>query len=277
LKSGAIVREFRHSFLLENTTMPRVLGVIGVLTALFMFPATAVCQDSETTQPISSLERSALNPSRGMLVLGKSVADSACASCHGSDGVSPSPGVPHLAGQRTVYLYRVLQAYQFRERHNDAMNHATGFLNEEALLAVSAYYASLAPARPQSTQDRPVEAVDAAGGDPFAGIREDMKKCVKCHGEDGNAGASGMPNLTAQDPAYFVASMKGYVDGTRNHGLMKKLAADLDDATLTAKATSTSAVNWRNPAPPVTVPTAMPAAPRCPPLPDRMRVSSSRP
>jgi cytochrome c553 len=40
-------------------------------------------------------------------------------------------------------LHRVLQSYQTRERRHDEMNHATGFLNEEALLAVAAYYATL--------------------------------------------------------------------------------------------------------------------------------------
>jgi cytochrome c553 len=59
-----------------------------------------------------------------------------------------------------------------------------------------------------------------------------MKKCVKCHGEDGNAPASGMPNLSAQDPEYFVASMQAYIEGTRDHRLMSKLAADLDEETL---------------------------------------------
>jgi cytochrome c553 len=55
---------------------------------------------------------------------------------------------------------------------------------------------------------------------------------VKCHGEDGNASASGMPNLSAQAPDYFVAAMKAYTEGGRDHKMMAKLVARLDEETL---------------------------------------------
>jgi cytochrome c553 len=212
--------------------MRKILQFLAISVALCFFATTGSAQDSATTQPINSLERSALFPSRAMLDLGKNVASRACIDCHGLDGKSTAPGIPNLAGQRTVYLYRVLQAYRARERRADAMNHAIGFLNEEALLAVSAYYASLVPSRPVFAEgDEPVR-VELDGADPFAGIREDMKKCDKCHGEDGNSTASGMPNLSAQDPAYFVESMQAYINGNRNHKLMAKLAAGLSEETL---------------------------------------------
>ena len=214
--------------------MTKYLPLLAVSAALFTVPVTCWGQGGLATEPINELERQALNPPRSMLEQGKAVAESACASCHGMDGVSTGEGIPHLAGQRTVYLYRVLQAYRDRERKNEAMVQAKGFLNRQALLDVSAYYANQPPVQPrQATADAGDGAV-AGSGDPFAGIRDDMKKCVKCHGEDGNASASGMPNLSAQHPDYFVASMKAYVDGSRNHGLMKKLAANVDDDTLTS-------------------------------------------
>lgn len=199
--------------------------------AILILPVAAWAQGSTATEPLSPDERAALSPSRAMLEKGRDVAETACADCHGQDGVSTGPGIPNLAGQRTVYLHRVLRGYQDRERHNDDMNHAVGFLNEEALLAVSAYYASLAPPRPILAESEP-PMVDSGAGDPFAGIREDMKKCTKCHGEDGNSSASGMPNLTAQAPEYFVYSMNAYIAGDRDHKLMSKLASGLDEASL---------------------------------------------
>jgi len=208
--------------------MTKTLQALAVSTLLLLIPASSWSQGSAATRTISELERAALSPSREMLALGESVAATACASCHGLDGVSTGPGSPNLAGQRTIYLYRVLQAYQAHQRNHDEMNQAAGFLNEEALLAVSAYYASLAPARPTLPEEEPVEAIDAGGGEPFAGIRGDMKKCVKCHGEDGNASASGMPNLSAQAPDYFVEAMKAYADGGRDHKMMAKLVANLN-------------------------------------------------
>jgi cytochrome c553 len=212
--------------------MTSTLQALVVSTVLLLVSGTCWSQGSATTQPINELERAALSPSRNMLAQGENVAITACATCHGLDGVSTGPGTPNLAGQRTVYLHRVLQAYQSRERGHDEMNKATDFLNEEALLAVSAYYASLSPARLPLTENVPAGAVDTVGGDPFADIRGDMKKCVKCHGEDGNASASGMPNLSAQAPDYFVAAMKAYMEGGRDHKMMAKLVARLDEETL---------------------------------------------
>ena len=209
----------------------RSLFAVLVSAASVLFSHTVLAQMSITTAPLNSVERRALNPDREMLAHGENVARTACASCHGADGVAPEPGVPNLAGQRSTYLYRVLQGYQDRTRRNDAMNHAVGFLNEEALLAVAAYYSSQHPAEPEAPTGDEQE-LDLGGGDPFAGIREDMKKCVRCHGEDGNASASGMPNLTAQSTEYFVVSMQAYADGSRNHRLMGNLAKGLDEQLL---------------------------------------------
>lgn len=212
--------------------MIRAMQTLAASMVLLLFPIACWAQGSAATEPINALERSALSPPASMLELGKNVAGTACASCHGLNGISSQPGVPHLAGQRTVYLYRVLQAYQSRERRKEAMNHATGFLNEEALLAVSAHYASLAPARPAQPDDHKNTIIQTGTGDPFAEIRDAMKKCVKCHGEDGNSSASGMPNLSAQSTEYFVTSMKAYTDSHRNHKMMKKLVMGLDDTEL---------------------------------------------
>jgi cytochrome c553 len=203
-----------------------------VSVALLLVPLASWAQGSPVTEPLTAIERAALSPSRAMLEQGWNVANTACAECHGTDGASTAPGIPHLAGQRTVYLHRILRAYQERERRNDDMNHAVGFLNDEALLAVSAYYASLAPVGPAEVEAVAADAARAGGGDAFADIRDDMKKCIKCHGEDGNATGSGMPNLTAQDPAYFTHSMQAYRTGERSHNLMKKLVAELDDEVL---------------------------------------------
>ena len=79
---------------------------------------------------------------------GKRVADASCAGCHGADGISTTKDVPHLAGQRPAYLYLELRAYQSGARGNNAMGAAVKFLNDDALVKVAAYYASLDPALP---------------------------------------------------------------------------------------------------------------------------------
>jgi len=111
------------------------------------------------------------------------------------------------------------------------MQHVASFLSDEALLSVSTYYASLILTREANAPEATAEP-ELLEADPFTGIRNALKKCTKCHGETGNSTASGMPNLTAQDPEYFVTSMQAYVDGSRNHKLMKKLVSKLDEQTI---------------------------------------------
>ena len=134
---------------------------------------------------------------------------------------------PHLAGQRTVYLYRAQQAYHEGERDDESKKH-NDFFSDEALLAVSAYYASLTPARVPEPSVA-AELAEIPEEDPFPSIRDAMTKCIKCHEVSGNSDSKGMPSLTAQAPEYFVSSMMGYVDGSRSHKLMKKLVGRLDE------------------------------------------------
>jgi cytochrome c553 len=193
--------------------------------------AAVLAQSSVSTEPVQQIERSALFPTKNMLSQGGNIAAAACAKCHGADGISQDGTTPHLAGQRAVYLYRVLQAYQNGYRIDQSMGHAGGFLNDEGLLSVAAYYASLEPVRIDSS-DESAELAPSLAADPFEGIRDDLKKCAKCHGETGNSSASGMPNLTAQDPVYFQSAMLAYRDGGRQHKLMTKLVGNLDEQTL---------------------------------------------
>ena len=219
-----------------------------VIASIFLLaPFASWAQNSASGGAIKENERSILFPSRDMIEHGRNVAETTCAECHGMDGISDSEGKPHLAGQQAVYLYRVLRSYQESERSNEPMQHV-GLLNEQTLLSVSAYYANLAPVRIDVTPDEPAQAdtaeqtdvpeqaeipaAETPGDDAFIGIRKAMKKCTKCHDETGNATGSGMPSLTAQNPEYFFTSMQAYVDGSRNHKMMKKLVGRLDEATI---------------------------------------------
>jgi cytochrome c553 len=202
--------------------------VITILFGLASIPALA--QSTLVTQPIQKEERLALFPTTEMVNRGREVAETNCASCHGMDGISNNEGEPNLAGQRAVYLYRAQHAYHEGTRADETKKH-NGFLNDQALLAVSAYYSSLEPAERPEPSDL-TEQVDMTEEDPFMSIRSSMRKCIKCHGETGNSTRSGMANLIAQDPEYFITSMMSYIDGSRSHKLMKKLVAKLDEATI---------------------------------------------
>jgi len=156
---------------------------------------------------------------------GRRLAEITCSGCHGANGISNSPGVPHLAGQRPVYLYQELKDYQSGARGVSAMNNAVRFLSDDALVKVAAYYASLDPpvssAGPAATRPDPIEAGKAAA----AG-------CAGCHGEIGVSKTPGMPNLVGLDPRYLVSAMKAYKSDQRRHDLMKTLLAAVSDADL---------------------------------------------
>lgn len=190
-----------------------------------------MAQVSVTTGPIQAEERPALFPSGKMIEMGRQIAETQCARCHGPDGMQTGKGQPFLAGQRSVYLYRVLQAYQRSERESKSMQHASVSLNQDAMLALSAWYASLTPTRESAPAGAEAEPAPLES-DPFSGIGEALRKCTKCHGETGNSSASGMPNLTAQSPEYFVSAMQAYANDDRKHKMMKRLVGDLDDRTI---------------------------------------------
>ena len=158
---------------------------------------------------------------------GKRAADGMCASCHGANGVSTGKGVPHVAGQRPSYLYAKLKAYQSGTFADPVMASAVKFLNDDALVKVAAYYASLEPAAPA--------AADTAGKapapvDPAAAGKAAAAACAGCHGEAGVSSMPGMPSLAGLDPTYFVAAMNAYKTGQRKDDMMKSIATSASDA-----------------------------------------------
>ena len=155
---------------------------------------------------------------------GKQFADSACAGCHGANGISTTTGIPDLAGQRPVYLYMALRAYQSGARINAAMNTSVKFTSDAALVKVAAYYASLDPPQP------------AAGAAPtfldpvLAGKTAAAAACAGCHGEAGVTTTPGFPSLVALTPQYLTTAMKAYRSGQRQNDTMKSMLAAIGDA-----------------------------------------------
>lgn len=67
----------------------------------------------------------------------------ACAACHGSAGVSPTPVWPNLAGQKEQYLLAQLKAFKDGTRQNAQMAPMVANLSDEDMANLAAYYASL--------------------------------------------------------------------------------------------------------------------------------------
>ncbi len=160
---------------------------------------------------------------------GKDLAASTCAKCHGADGVSTTKGVPNIAGQRPSYIYLELRAYQAGARPNADMAEKVKFLNDEAIVKVAAYYASLDP--PEPPAGPPPEYVS-----PAVGWKAAATPCFKCHGDNGISQKAGIPNLAGLLPKYLVESMQSYLDGDRKlettNEEMKTALAKLSDEDL---------------------------------------------
>ena len=119
---------------------------LAIVMLLLIVPSAGSAQVSIAVQAIGDAERKALFPSRDLIEFGRTAAQANCADCHGMDGLSKAEGQPQLAGQRTVYLYRVMKAFQTRERKDESNTHNV-FLNDQALLSTAVYYAGLTPAQ----------------------------------------------------------------------------------------------------------------------------------
>jgi cytochrome c553 len=143
------------------------------------------------------------------------------------NGISAMKGVPHIAGQRPAYLYAELLVYQAGARGENAMAKAVRFLKDDALVKVSAYYASLEPAEPGvgggPKAQSPKSDAASAGRAAAAG-------CAGCHGETGITKSPGVPSLVGLDPKYFVAALNAYKSGQRKNDMMKTLISALSDA-----------------------------------------------
>ena len=99
---------------LARFPMKRVL--IAVACALALLGCSKQEQAPATTAAKPAAERAA-----GDAKVGQKFADAECKGCHGEDGGGVAPGIPHLAGQREVYLLAALKAYKEGKRTHAAL------------------------------------------------------------------------------------------------------------------------------------------------------------
>jgi cytochrome c553 len=141
-----------------------------------------------------------------------------CAKCHGVDGNSTSPGLPNLAGQQARYLILALQEYARGERKESPRHAAMRSLSPTETEAVASYFASQEPA----PRTAPAESDPGAGASLTA-------VCSGCHGAQGIAADSSIPNLASQDFAYLVDAIKAYRT-TRKREKMRLYITGLSEA-----------------------------------------------
>lgn len=66
-----------------------------------------------------------------------------CAGCHGADGISLSPDIPNLAGQKEAYVAKAVRDYKSGARKNPMMSAMVGSLSDADIDDLAAFYSSL--------------------------------------------------------------------------------------------------------------------------------------
>lgn len=74
---------------------------------------------------------------------GQAKAAQVCAACHGANGISVAPHIPHLAGQRTAYLEKQLRAWKDGSRQDEIMNAIAAQLGSDEIANLAAYFGAL--------------------------------------------------------------------------------------------------------------------------------------
>jgi len=163
-----------------------------------------------------------------------------CASCHGEDGRSLRPEFPVLAGQRSNYIQRQLNALRSEERfevhRSGDMQAVAGWLDDAAIRSLGDYFERQIPlsGRPSGASAD----VLAEGqrlfikGQPERGVRA----CASCHG-DAAEGAASFPRLAGQHAPYLLQQLQAFQARQRPHGiLMEQETAPMSQAQLKAVA-----------------------------------------
>ena len=65
-----------------------------------------------------------------------------CTACHGTEGVSPSPDFPNLAGQYADYIEAALKHYKNGKRKNPIKSEQVKNLSNKDIMELAAYYTS---------------------------------------------------------------------------------------------------------------------------------------
>ena len=155
-----------------------------------------------------------------------------CGTCHGARGEGmPSVGAPALGGQAPAYIERQLRAYRADQRGTDAddvqgnrMRLLAKTIPAEALVAdVAAHIGTLPPA----TADGAVKGRTAVGRAIY------MRRCVACHGAQGQGlPEQQSPRIAGLGDRYLMTQLQLFKAGQRGTGAaqtMGEAAATLRD------------------------------------------------
>lgn len=157
-----------------------------------------------------------------LIAAGQALAHS-CFSCHGETGNSHTQGVPSLAGLSQQYIISALQGYFQGSRSNEIMQVFKHAFDKDKITSLAAYFAS------QSRQSAPA----AKSGNVAKGKKLASRRCIGCHGKQGNSLVARFPTLAGQNAGYLRQATLAYGNGKRDNELMKQAIAGLSQQDIT--------------------------------------------
>jgi len=179
-------------------------------------------------------------PVKGDPAKGQGVASKVCAACHGTDGNSPTPVNPKIAGQVPEYVRKQLRNFKPSEggkpeRISPIMASMAASLSDEDIRDLAAYYAGQR-AKPGVAKNGGTLALGRKiwrGGDASKGL----PACAACHGANGAGLPAQYPRLAGQYAEYSEAQLKAFRSGERRNDanrVMQTIAARMSDLEIRA-------------------------------------------
>lgn len=147
-----------------------------------------------------------------------------CTACHGEDGRSKDPKIPHIGGQPKLFVMYQLFFYREGRRKSPEMNLIAKDLSDAELAALSEHVSKLPPPPPAGG------AVDEARYQRGAELAA-KRQCASCHNPD-FSGREQMARLAGQREAYTIKALQDYRAGVRvgTQAAMAEAVRGLTDA-----------------------------------------------
>lgn len=200
----------------------------GLITILGFGLSLAASPLKAAPLSVAAWQRAVLTKPEGDAMAGKALyADKGCAACHGAAGVPDNRDMPVLAGQRPLYLYKMLLDYKAgRVGGGETMSGMAALLDESGAADIAAWL---------STLPRPPASRVAAAPTILQGDRQRLlPPCEACHGANGQ-GWDVQPAIAGQNPEFLGKVLNQFKQGTRGNDLnggMSIIAAKLSEQEL---------------------------------------------
>lgn len=198
-----------------------------------MFSASASAADPA---PAAATTAAAPAPTRAdILARGQQIAGAVCVACHGSDGNSPLPANPMLAGQPQQYVASQLALFKSGKRKNAVMQGMAANLSADDMKALGLFY-SVQKSKPTAVARD--QAVAEKGQQIYrAGIAQSkVPACSGCHGGAGAGMPALYPRVAGQYPDYLLEQLQRYASGERKNIQMQAIASRMREGEMQAVA-----------------------------------------